>query len=269
MVNTTKMPDLMNGSMTMGLNIDNAWKTYIEAALFSDKEKAFLSTNCRVEHIRESGDLIGRRFAEFSVISTSNKDWIIRSGAGIWHPFHRKICERIHYQETLIGTEVFCKDVDVIIMTFEKLYEYLTDRKNDNHLYMKIAYVYNEEYFEIICPCRYTNYANSTLHKENGKKYIQPISGYVLFKHDNKYYHAYVVAYVDDSGTRNCEVVLRVPSYLIDLKRKVGGVSISILSKIFRPFKRLLITDEFSHVIKLDAEVSFFVIAHPGAATLS
>lgn len=258
--NNQKMPDLMHGSITIGLNSDsgNAWKTYIEAALIADDEKAFLATNCRAEHVREKGDLIGRRFSEVSVISTSNKDWIIRSGTGIWHPFRRRISEKLHYGEIFGGTNVYCPEVDVRTLTFEELYEDVSNADRDNNIYMRVTYIYDGRNFEIFCPCRYINYANSPRQTAEKKKYVQPISGYVLFKHNQRYHQAYIVAYVDNNGTRNCEVVLRVPEYIMNLKRKVGGVSISILNKIFGPFRNMLLTDEFSYIIKLDAEVSFF-----------
>lgn len=251
------VPDLRHGSITIGVNSGNSWKTHIESVLSSEKCRAFLATDCRAEFVAEKGDLIGRRYSEVSVISTTDKDYIIRAGTGIWHPFKKTLSEGLHYGEFGGGTRVSCQDVDVKMLSFSEFYEDVIVVSNDNNLYMKISYVHEGVRFEIVCPCRYTNFLNPE--KTQGmRKYVQPISGYVLFEHNGRYHQAYIVAYVDETGTKNCEVVLRVPKYIMDLKQKVGGMSTSVLSMIFSPFRSMLLTDEFCSVIKLEANVSFF-----------
>jgi hypothetical protein len=251
-------PDLLHGSVTIGLNLDNTWKTNIEAVLISEFEKAFLTTECRAESIRAKGDLIGSRYSEVSVIATTKTDWVIRSGAGTWHPLKIRFSEGLHYQEFTSGTHVFCPDVNVRALTFRETYDDVSFEDADHDIFMRIKYSHQGEDLEIICPCRYTNFANPAYSAPGQKKYVQPISGYVLFKHDQKYHQAYVVAHIDEDGNANCEAVLRTPAYIMDLKRNIGGFCTFVLRNLFWPFRNLLRTDEFTHVIKLDAAVSFF-----------
>jgi hypothetical protein len=251
-------PDLLHGTVTVGLNSRNTWKTRIEAILVSGNEKAFLATECRAESVLPEGDLVGRRYSEVSVISTTDKDWIIRSGAGIWHPLRLQFSRQLHYGEFQGGTKVTCPEKDIKTLSFALYYDDVSTDGSDHDIFMRVKYIHQGEKFEIVCPCRYTNYATPADTKPKNKKYVQPISGYVLFKHDQKYHQAYVLAHVNEDGNTNCEVVLRVPAFIMDLKQNVGGILTSVLRKLFWPFRSLLQTDEFTHVIKLDADVSFF-----------
>jgi hypothetical protein len=215
---------LLHGSVMIGLNSGNTWKTRIEAALVSDIETAYLTTACRAERVQVTGDLIGRRYSEVSVISTDKTDWIIRSGAGIWHPLKIRFSEALHYGEFQGGTNVSCPEVNVRMLTFGEVYDDIS---------MQVRYNHQGEAFEIICPCRYTNFANPEHTAPDQKNYVQPISGYVLFKNNQRYYQAYVVAHIVEDGNTNCEVVLRVPEFVMDLKRNVGGFLTSVLRNLF------------------------------------
>lgn len=237
----------------MGLESPNRWQTRINAALLSAAGSAFLATECRAEHVGD-GSLISPRVSEVNTICAPDGDFIVRAGGGIWHPFRRRLSEGLHFQSYSGGTRVDAPERSVEVIGFARLLDELAQNRS-RALFMAIDYEWEGAAYRMVCPSRYINFPGP----DAESLYLQPMSGPVLFRAGGRYQLGYVVARLDENSTIRCEIVLRVPCRITELKLAIGGPAVRLVDALATPFSRLLMTDAYAQVVRLDgARAQFF-----------
>lgn len=251
--------NLENGYMSFDSG-SYQWRTHIQAILIRDNSQiAFLSANCRAERVYDSAtknqEIIGKRFAEISLIKSWAGDFVIRSGAAVSHPFHKKMTALMHkslYRGTITTRS---EKIEITKISFADMLLRLRNGLIDSPYYMSVTYTLQSHTYEIICRCPYINFSNAT---ETSGAFIQPISGYVLVEDLNTFYIAYIVLYINESGVQSAEIVKRIPVDILSLKQAVGGRFFRFFLSIFTPLKFLFMTDEFAETKNIHADVKFF-----------
>ncbi|MEE2997914.1 MAG: hypothetical protein VX700_12305 [Pseudomonadota bacterium] len=236
----------------------NSWQTFIEATLTRNGcEDAYLSTACRVEFLNGQHPIFGHRFADVRVIKGWEQNHFMRLGAGIHHPFRPALSRELHNVciDDQVAVKVVARLRDTKIWSPTELHTELGSGPPDNWFFMRISYREGGHAYEMVCPCRYTNFSTP---QHEGDDYLQPISGPVLFEDAKGFHIAYVAAHVKMDGSVVAEVIKCVPTYIFDVKSGVGGVSIWALRTLFAPFRNWLLTDEYTQVVNIDADVKFF-----------
>ena len=220
----THFLDLENGHMVMGA--DNLWQTGVECVLArthgdNEKQYAWLSHECRAESV--SPDIFGTHGNyEFVVIKGWNGTVILRSGSYSYgfnpiRNFLGKAPETTH-EISDIGVDVYCNTRKARVLSFGEALEFFQkeDENKSNKIYMLVEYEIGSHKYELFAPCRYTNYPQST---KNGK-YLQPISGYVLFEDQERFHLSYVAAHIREDGTKTVEFRVREMTSFINTKNK-------------------------------------------------
>ena len=233
----------------------NLWQTFIESMLIKNgEENAFLATNCRAENIVSEGKIFGGKLADVSVIKGWDKNLIIRAGPGLYHPFRPGQSKTFHCAKFEYGVKVVGNETKIRKWSFDEVYRELQEGILGNDLFWKVKYKYHGDDYEIISSLRYINFSRSA----SQQKYIQPISGYVLFEDSEIFFIACLAANILPSGKVNAEILKRIPINLFDTKEFIGGLSIRLLRILSIPLKWLFLTDEFADSVKIDATVEFF-----------
>ena len=201
------LPDLENGYMVMGYNQANRWQTNIESVLAKkdsngDSQYAYMSHECRGEDV--SPNIFGSRNYEFLVIKTWKGNYNLRSGSYNFgfNPFQNfaKRSPLTVYEKTEAEVVVRCDNREASYLSVDETLDMLqheTPNKN-NKLYMEVSYFLNGSNYIVYAPCRYTNFPNPN---NNDGKYIQPISGYILFEDEERFHTSYLAIHVTDQGT--------------------------------------------------------------------
>ena len=236
----------------------NSWQTFIESVLIKDDEKeAFLSTSCRVEFLNGQHPIFGHRYADVRVVKGWDADYFLRLGAGIHHPFRPALSKHLHFGEVQdqVEVSVSSRQRRKNVLTVEALHAELSEGPRDNWYFMSVKYQLDGHGYELICPCRYTNFSTA---KHVGPDYIQPISGPVLVADSKGFQIAYVAVHLGFDGNVVAEIIKCVPTFIFDAKSGVGGKSIKFLQLLFAPIKQWLLIDEYTDVVEIDAEVEVF-----------
>lgn len=251
--------DIKNGFMRIAAESPHPWQTNIEAYLVSRcdgrEDYAFLASDCRAEDLAEQGPLFNLPLAEVAVVSSWRGNFMFRAGAGIHHPWRLAASRKIHCTDFEFDVQVHAPETAVREVPFQELLADMNRGPRDNNYFMKVSFALDGRDYDIVCPCRYINYSHDQL---TAKRYIQPISGYVLAEYGGQFKISYVVTYADDAGTRNTELIFRVARPAIDLKQGFGGWSVRLLSRLAKPLAGLMMVDEFADMVKVDAKTVFF-----------
>ena len=201
---TTIVPDLADGHIILNHNTDNRWQTRIEAVLTrqvagreEDEQYSYLSHECRSEDVSE--DPFQHEDSEYLGISTWDGNYILGAGSSLFRKnpkFYPRKTDNIHL--------VTCPPRQATFLNFDDVLDSLqTDCKNGyTNLYVKFEYQIGKSKYKIYTPCRYLNFPNP---RKQLKRYLQPICGYVLFEQDDKFYLAYVVAYIEAGATKTIQ----------------------------------------------------------------
>ena len=204
-----KVPDLENGFMILNHNTANRWQTNIEAVLVKEAgaknrdgsddqdQYSYLSHECRSENVGE--DPFDHADALYVGISTWSGNLVFGSGSSIWRKSPKFQMRGTNNQHV-----VNCEEVNAKFVSFD---EVLRNLQSDcsygfRRLYTELIYTHLGVTYRLYTPCRYLNFPNPELEK---KKYLQPISGYVLLEEEEQFYLAYVVAHIADGETKSIQ----------------------------------------------------------------
>lgn len=252
--------DLKDGYV-LSTKDDNSWQTFIESVLVRNgTDEAFLTTECRVEFMDGKHPIFGHRYADIRVIKGWDADYFLRLGAGIHHPFRPAVSRELHLGDVtgMVGVEVVSRKRLVRVWSVEEIHRALRAGTADNWFFMRLNYRVDGADYEMICPCRYTNFSTPA---RQGHDYVQPISGPVLFADAKGYHVAYVAAHLRLDGNVVAEAIKCVPTYVLDAKLGVGGRAVRLLRALFSPVRGWFLIDEFTDVVELDAAVEIFSYA--------
>lgn len=216
-IDSMKMPDLENGFIILNLDCANRWYTGIECVLArqapgeTDPQRAFLSQECRAELVNEDPYSHPGMY-EYVAISTWDGNYALRSGpmlAGVRGPADGDtVRPDASYEKVEMRIAVTCPERDVRQIPFDELKQSLqTDfAAGYRKPYMAISYWQGENAYTLVAPCRYINFPHPT---KADRSYLQPISGYVLYEKDGKFFTAYVVTYIEDGNAKSVQFKVR------------------------------------------------------------
>ena len=197
-----EVPDLESGFMILNRDTPNRWQTRIESALVRKEsnhgsEYAYLSHECRSENVGE--DPFGHGDALFVGISTWSGNFFLGSGSSLF----RKN-QKFHPRETQNEFLVSCKSRAITYLDFDNVLTYLQRDCESSYevIYTEIEFCINNQEYLLYTPCRYINFPNPL---EPSKRYLQPISGYVLLEDVGKFFLAYVVCHIAEGETRTVQ----------------------------------------------------------------
>jgi hypothetical protein len=247
-----QVPDLENGFIILNYDTDNRWVTRVEASLKRERpggvsEYAYLSHECRAENVGE--DPFGHGDAFFLGISTWSGNFLMGGGSSIL-----KKSPKYQTRRTERRYLVSCEDRAVRPLTFDEVLSNVQDdcRRGYNQIFSEVSYTYLGARYSICTPCRYLNFPPREL---EGKGYLQPISGHVLFEEEERFYLAYVVAYVEEGVTKSIQ--FRVVEQT-DVFRTVPGLGRrrKLLASLLRKLPTLLYTTGYERVVRMpDADL--------------
>ena len=257
------LPDIKNGFVINNISGANRFQTFIESCLIKDEngiEKiAYLSSSCRAESVFPN-QIFSSKLADIAIVYGWDQVIMMRSGAGLYHPFRRKRAEGKHRTVGYEGN-VYAPKTEVKFISFKELYKLLCSapKQRDNFIYMLISWKSDQKtQYSIICPCRYINFPNPNI-DEDTEKYIQPISGKVLVEYGQKYYKAYVASHLTETGTVRTELCLEDCISYFDTKKGVSNKALKIMKLLTLPLSYFLVTDEYCKVLSIKAECRFFL----------
>ncbi len=254
----TQFLDLENGHISIGsgrVDENNRWQTGVECILsrtngYNEKQYAWLSHECRSESV--SPNIFDRQNYEFVVVKGWSGTVCLRGGSYNYgfNPFRNFLgkAPQITHENTDMGVEVYCKARKARELGFDEAVEFFQkeDVKKSNKIYMLVEYEAGSYKYELYAPCRYTNYPDSS---KDGK-YLQPISGYVLFEDRERFHLSYVAAHIREDGTKTVEFRVREMTSFINTKNKGSRLYpvFKLLDFLFLRF--FLVMDDFTRIEK-------------------
>jgi len=252
---TTTVPDLETGFMILNHDRDNRWQTPIEAILSKTtednrKEFAYLSHECRSENVDE--DPFAHEDSEFLGISTWSGNYLMGSGSSLF-----KQNPKFMTRKTKASYFVSCEPRTANFIDFDNVLSFLqTDCAiNYKPLHMELSFNSSGTRYKLYSRCRYLNFPNPNL---TNQRYLQPISGYVLYEEAETFYLAYVVCYMRSGLTKTIQFRL---SEQIDYFKTINHPG-AMLRSFLRCIPPLLYTRGFRRVAKFtspEVECRFFV----------
>ena len=214
---TMTVPDLHSGFMMMGYDGSNRWQTAVECVLArrvpgqAEEQYAYLSHECRAERVCD--DPFGHPGEyEYVGISTWAGNYAMRSGpalAGVRSaPRPGDDVKDFSYEQIAGKTAVFCDRNEAQRLSFEQVKHLLQTDFEDGYrkLYVAVSFRQGANEYTLYAPARYINFPHPT---ETDRSYLQPISGYVLYEKDERFFTAYVVAYIEEGQTRGLQFKVR------------------------------------------------------------
>ncbi|MEE2761105.1 MAG: hypothetical protein VYE18_06645 [Pseudomonadota bacterium] len=262
----TRLYDLENGYLILGSGEDINWQTSVECILsrtseHNEKQHAWLSNECRAE--APSPDIFGfDRNYEHVVVKGWDKNVCVRGGSYNYgfNPiknFLGKVPETAH-EISDCDVKVYCKLRNVKALSFDEALEFFqkNDETKSNKIYMLVEYETGSRKYKLIAPCRLTNFTNSL----NNKKFLQPISGFVLFECGERFHIAYVAAHIREAGTKSVEFRVREMTSFVNTKNKDSRLYpvFKLLDFLFLRF--FFVMDEFTRVEKVhNSKCTLFV----------
>ncbi len=270
-------PDLLNGYLVNTLESFNRFQTDIECALLTTEADgrerfAYLSSFCRPESISPTG-IFNEMIYNFAVAATEMGVFAIRSGSSLIsrNPFRPQRPDSF-FQSTNLRTHIACPHIDIHEYTFDELLAQLQGEApgKNNHIYMRIEWQEGSRRRRLFTRCRYTNFPNPDLdhaqmwvekpsYPKHEHRYIQPISGIVLYEEGNVFVPAFVAAHVTAKGTARVEFCLRDSLSFFDLQRHERGSKRKIEQFLSRTvFGRYFSVDDYHRRISVPATCTFY-----------
>jgi len=266
------------GFVINDINGANRWQTFIESCLIKNEngiEKiAYLSTSALAEMVSPN-KIFGNKLCDGAIVNGWDQAMMLRSGAGLYHPFRLKKSEGRHRtvacSEGGVYSSVYAPKTEVKFITFKELYKLLCSapKQRDNFIYMLVSWKSDQNtQYSIICPCRYINFPNPNIDVDTAaiiwpnkptEEYIQPISGSVLVEYRQRYHKAYVASHVTKTGMLHTELCIQDSISYFDTKRGISSKAMKIMKLLTAPLSYFLMTDEYHKVLSIKAECSFFV----------
>ena len=256
----TIAPDLQDGFMVLNEDKNNCWQTGIECVLVrlkndEEEERAYLSHECRAEQV--SDDPFGHcGNYEFVGISTWTGNYTFRSGSSLFsfNPiknFRKKIPEGC-YQRTDNKYFISCNDRNIQYLDFDEVITFLQQKFQSGYkkLYMELKFCQFGYKYVLYAPCRYINFPNPN---DKIRKYLQPISGYVLYEKHDKFFISYVVSHVANGLTKAIQFKIRDRVDFIETKSNFKMFKLfKVLNKVL--FSAFFVTHDFCRTDKINDE---------------
>ena len=208
------VPDLQDGYIILNDDGSNRWWTGIQCVLArrthgdGDEQRAYLSHECRAESVTEdpfshTGDY------EYVGITTWSGNYAIRSGHKLLGSDPSKPDGAAPSYETIdMPMRVSTADRDVRPAPFDEVLQMLRSDFEGGYRTMHMAITYRQQNhdYTLYVPCRYINFPHPN---ETTKNYLQPISGYVVYERDERFFIAYVVCHIADGLVKSLQFKLR------------------------------------------------------------
>lgn len=259
-------PDLLNGYVINGYDESNRWQTGVECVLRrraegGGEQTAYLSHECRAEAVG-SRIFFGGLY-EFVVVAGWNKTLFLRHGASLYslNPFkNARPRQRYCVEESRVAPRILCQEVPIQPLSLDETLLYLRRETpgKGNRLFMRLSWRQDGIDYDLFAPCRYTNYPRPG----SDSRYIQPISGYVLFGEKDDLFTAYAACHVDSNENTAIEFFIRTPVSYLALKAH-GGFFGRLAARLANTaLGRMLMTDEFARIEMISGgSCQFFVYA--------
>ena len=271
-------PDLENGYMVNTYNLSNRFQTFIEAVLVKragggggDPQYAYLSSPCRSERV--SGDAIFKtNLYSFAMVKFWKGVYALRQGS---HLISRSLFRRddrtsVFFEKTSHQSIVRCDDVSVEELPFDDALHLLQNEGTvkNNRIYMRLDWRIEANSYALYTPCRYTNFPNpddvpppqdNPDYWKRRDRYIQPISGIVIFEENDILVPAHVAAHISDAGTELIEFCLRGRYNFFSLQQSGSWAKRLVESLLARVFcGRYFVVDEFHRIIPVPGTCTFY-----------
>lgn len=275
---TNLAPDLERGRIVNGTAAPNAWCTAIQSVLEETvggvTQTAWLSQECRKENVPfapggpgpEGGIVQKNAPAEFLTFTRDGRFYQL---LGSEIPFGTALAER--YQRVPLGrhfvfqpfgeeawlSEVHCERRPIRLLAPEEVLAGLNARTlGAPELYLRFSWREGEKAFTLYAPSRYVNFANRGHAPDD---YLQPISGYVLFRHDDLWLHGYLAVALRTDGAMLVELVAPVYTDAYAVIAKQTGASEAdraVLARLAETAPAYL--RQFNLVLHLKGRLDFF-----------
>ncbi|TAN55802.1 MAG: hypothetical protein EPN26_04780 [Rhodospirillales bacterium] len=270
-------PDLLNGYLVNTFESFNRFQTDVECALLTTEADgrerfAYLSSLCRPESISPS-EIFNEMIYSFAMVTTEQGVFALRSGSSLIsrNPFHPQRPDSF-FQTTQHKTHIVCPNVEVHEYSFDELLSYLQGEApgKNNHIYMRIEWQEGSRLRRLFTHCRYINFPNPERdhaqmwdekpnYPMHELRYIQPITGIVVYEENNIFVSAYVAAHVTAQGTARVEFCLRDSLSFFDLQRHERGRKRKIEQFLSRTvLGRYFSVDDFHRRISVPATCTFY-----------
>ncbi len=198
-----RVPYLENGFVILNHDTDNRWVTRVEASLKRSRrdgtyEFSYLSHECISENV--GADPFGHEDPDLFVgMSTWSGNYLMGAGNSIL----RKN-PKYEMRKTEKRYLVSCKERLVCPYSFDDVFSNAREdcRQGFSQIFSELSYTSNGTKYSVYTPCRYLNFPPKWA---KGRRYLQPISGHVLFEEKERFYLAYVVAYIEEGVTKSIQ----------------------------------------------------------------
>ncbi len=220
-------PDLKNGHIINGVGAPNSWMTEIQSALSIGDEDGermlYLSHECRAEDVPFSSSNTGGEksiFQKDNIIEfltfADNRKTLQLSTNEISYVEHEKnqstpntarVCVPEATEITHSESRVSCAKRPIKVLSTDDVLKGLRSGSLAiRETFMRVSWRRRGASYESYSPCRYINFPDAG-HSDD--YYLQPISGYVLFPHENDILVAYVACCVNGSDDAVIEFCAR------------------------------------------------------------
>ena len=270
-------PDIENGYMVNTYSLSNRFQTFIEAVLEKRSDGgdgpqyAYLSTPCRSERVSRTA-IFKMTLYSFAMVKFWKGVYALRQGSNLSprNPFRRDDGTDVFFEKTEHQSIVRCDDVRVEELPFDDALRLLQseDKAKNNRIYMRINWRIGAVSYALYTPCRYTNFPNpdnvpppedNPDYLNQRDRYIQPISGVVIFEENDILVPAHVAAHVTDVGTELIEFCLRGSYSFFSLQQSGSWVKRLVERILARVFKgRYFVVDEFHRIISVSGTCTFY-----------
>ena len=188
-------------------------------------------------------------------ISTWSGNYIFGNGSSL-----RKKSPKFQMRGTNNQHFVNCEEVNAKGISFD---EVLRNLQSDcsygfRRLYTELTYTHLGVTYRLYTPCRYLNFPNPELEK---KKYLQPISGYVLLEEEEQFYLAYVVSHIADGETKSIQ--FRLHEQTNYFKTVSWGKNSRLLPRLLESLPSMLYVAGYERVVRIsgsDMQCRFFAL---------
>ena len=271
-------PDLENGYMVNTYNLSNRFQTFIEAVLEKragggeeTPQYAYLSTPCRSERVSADA-MFKKTLYSFAMVKFWKGVYALRQGSHLTSRslFRRDDRTNVFFEKTDHRSIVRCDHVRVEELPFDDALRLLQseDTAKNNKIYMRIDWRNGADAYALYTPCRYTNFPNpddvpppedNPDYWDRRDRYIQPISGVVIFEENDILVPAHVAAHISEAGTELIEFCLRGRYNFFSLQRS-GSWAKQLVERILaRVFDgRYFVVDEFHRVISVPGTCTIY-----------
>ena len=263
--------DLFKSHAVLAYTGSNSWYSVVESVYISEPDNSFiiLTKNCQTENVSTNQPIYAGKRATFRELVSDRGNFVIRSGSGIHHPLSSAKTRQMHYHQV--------KDAFVCLrlerarqIAFEDLRNLLLNNHGDlTYLHVRFDWRQDGQKRSLISRCEYLNFNRRPYDATSADQnlglpafdYVQPTCGEVCIYHDGRHRLAYVAALVGKEGVFHCELILEDEVSYMDTKRGyLGDRSHKMLTYLFSPLRRFLMTDYYTLREKINAVVSFYVI---------